>query len=86
MGKVWIKVKPNAKRDSIELTQDGLLKISVTAPAVEGKANNSVCRILAEKLSLKKSEVKIVLGKTSNLKLVELPLDQEEIKNRLLNS
>ncbi|WP_448531596.1 DUF167 domain-containing protein [Pseudothermotoga sp.] len=86
MTRVWIKVKPGAKHESIEMMDDGTLKVNVTAHPVEGKANEAVCDPLAEKLSLSKSDVRIVIGKTSKLKQVELPLSLEEIYRRLNRS
>ncbi|KUK03656.1 MAG: hypothetical protein XD58_0400 [Thermotoga sp. 50_1627] len=83
MARVWIRVNPGAQHESIEVMGDGTLKVSVTAPPLEGKANDAVCELLAEKLSLRKSDVKIVAGKTSKLKQVELPLSLEEIQKRL---
>lgn len=78
-----MKVKPGAKSESVELLADGTLKVSVIAPAVEGKANEAVRELLAEELSLSKSDVRIVNGRTSRLKQIELPLDAEEIRRRL---
>jgi uncharacterized protein (TIGR00251 family) len=86
LTRVWIKVKPGAKHESIEMMDDGTLKVNVTAHPVEGKANEAVCDLLAEKLSLSKSDVRIVIGKTSKLKQVELPLSLEEIYRRLNRS
>lgn len=83
MARVRIKVNPGARHESIEVMGDGTIKVGVTAPAVEGKANDAVCELLAKRLSLRKSDVKIVAGKTSKLKQVELPLSLEEIYRRL---
>ncbi|WP_197538910.1 DUF167 domain-containing protein [Thermotoga caldifontis] len=81
--RILVKVKPGAKSESIELMADGTLKVSVTAPAVEGKANEAVRELLAEKFSLSKSDVRIVNGRTSRFKQIDLPLDTEEIRRRL---
>jgi uncharacterized protein (TIGR00251 family) len=86
LTRVWIKVKPGAKHESIEMMDDGTLKVNVTAHPVEGKANEAVCDLLAKKLSLRRSDVRIVIGKTSKLKQVELPLSLEEIYRRLNRS
>ncbi|WP_206521881.1 DUF167 domain-containing protein [Thermotoga sp. Ku-13t] len=81
--RILVKVKPGAKSESVELLADGTLKVSVIAPAVGGKANEAVRELLAEELSLSKSDVRIVNGRTSRLKQIELPLDAEEIRRRL---
>lgn len=82
-GKNLGQIKPNSKRESIELMSDGTFKLNVTAEAIDGKANEVVCKLLAEKLYLKKSDVRIVSGKTAKIKQIEVPLSTEEICSRL---
>lgn len=62
---------------------DGTFKLNVSAEAIDGKANEAVCKLLAEKLYLKKSDVRIVSGKTAKIKQIEVPLNTEEIRSRL---
>ncbi len=49
---------------------DGVLRARVTAPAVEGAANNALIRLLADSLSVARRDVRIVAGATSRQKLV----------------
>ena len=49
---------------------DGVLRARVSAPAVEGAANNSLIRLIADELSVAKSDVRIVAGAQSRQKLV----------------
>ena len=49
---------------------DGVLKVKVMAPAVEGAANNALIRLLAEELGIARRDVRIVAGATSRQKLV----------------
>ncbi len=83
LAKIWVRVKPNSRCESIELMSDGTFKLSVTAEATDGKANEAVCKLLAEKLYLRKSDVRIVSGKTAKIKQIEVPLSIEEICSRL---
>lgn len=86
LARIWVRVKPNSKRESIELMIDGTFKLNVTAEAIDGKANEAVCKLLAEKLYLKKSDIRIVSGKTTRIKQIEVPLSSEEIRSRLSGS
>jgi uncharacterized protein (TIGR00251 family) len=71
-----IRVKPGAKRDAVGGIWDGALGealvVSVRAPAVDGKANEAVCRVLAEALSVRARDLTVVKGHRARDKLVEL--------------
>ena len=49
---------------------DGVLKARVTAPAVEGAANNALVRLLSDELGIARRDVRIVAGASSREKLV----------------
>jgi uncharacterized protein (TIGR00251 family) len=49
---------------------DGVLKVRVAAPAVEGAANTALVRLLADELGLGVRDVRIVAGARSRQKLV----------------
>jgi len=51
---------------------DGTLTLRVVAPPVDGKANRMVVRFLAKRLGRTKSQVRIVAGLRSNVKIVEI--------------
>lgn len=70
MGKIMnIKVVPNAKKKEVIQAVD-YLKIKVTAPPVEGKANKVLIDVLAEHFNVKKSAIKIIKGEKSRDKVV----------------
>jgi hypothetical protein len=46
------------------------LKVALTAPPVDGKANAALCRFLAEKAGLSRSCVQILSGETSRTKVI----------------
>ena len=59
---------------------DGILKVRVMAPAVEGAANNALIRLLAEEIGVSRRDVRIVAGATSRQKLVVVDgVDPEDI-------
>jgi len=65
-----VRVSPRSSRDAIEGQYAGALKIRLTAPAIEDRANESLRRILAAALKLPISAVKIVAGEKSRSKRV----------------
>ena len=81
-----IRVTPRASRNEIvEILNDGTVKIRLTAPPVEGKANQALVVFLAEVLDLPPNRIEIVAGATGRDKLVSiLDLDTETVHQRIL--
>jgi uncharacterized protein (TIGR00251 family) len=67
-----VKVAPRASRNAIAGVHDGALKVSLTAPPVEGEANQALCALLAKKLKVAKRAIEIVQGQTARLKTVRV--------------
>lgn len=67
-----VRVTPRGRRDSIEGAAGGALRVRVTAPPVDDKANEALRRLLAERLNIPRSAVRIVAGEHSRLKRVEV--------------
>ncbi len=67
-----VAVQPNARRLEVVGVVDGYLKIKLTAPPVDGKANALLRRFLAKQLGLARSRVAIVQGETARRKQVRL--------------
>ncbi|GAA0634155.1 hypothetical protein GCM10010174_64550 [Kutzneria viridogrisea] len=71
-----VRVKPGAKRDSVGGTWAGpggpALVVAVSAPAVEGKANEAVRRALAAAFGVRRQDVLIIAGERGRDKVVEL--------------
>jgi len=67
-----IRVVPRASRCEVAGIQDDALKLRITAPPVEGKANEECIRLLAELLGVKKTQVTIVAGHASRIKTVSV--------------
>jgi uncharacterized protein (TIGR00251 family) len=65
---IKVKVVPGSSRTAIAGLLNGMLKIKVAAPAEKGKANAVLTELLAKKLSIKKSAVRIAAGLTSSIK------------------
>ena len=71
MKLINIRVIPNAKRNNISEEQ-GKLKVHVSVPAVDGKANKALIKVLAEYFKIKKNNVRIIKGAKSREKVVEI--------------
>lgn len=65
-----IRVVPRAARSGVAGIQGDTLKLRITAPPVEGKANEECIRLLAETLGVKKGQVTIISGHASRTKTV----------------
>jgi hypothetical protein len=66
---VVVKVKPGSRKGPlVEIGSNDELTIYVREPAVDGKANDAVARLLAAHLQLPRSRVELVSGATSRLK------------------
>jgi hypothetical protein len=70
--KIEILVKTNARKNAVELREDGSLFVCVNAPPVEGKANKKIIELLADYFDKPKSAVTISGGKFSKRKTVEI--------------
>lgn len=70
--KIWITVKPQAKKSEVKKLSEGEYAVSVTAPAREGKANEAVIELLADYFSVPKSSIRILRGQTARRKLVDI--------------
>ena len=66
-----IKVVPGARNESVEWLGD-LLKVKVRAPPEKGRANAAVEELLAQRLAIPQSSVRIVSGFGSPLKTLEI--------------
>jgi uncharacterized protein len=67
-----VKVKPNSQQQKIEEQTDGSLNLHLKSPPVDGKANEELIKLLAEKFNVPKSHIRIKIGATSRQKLVEI--------------
>jgi hypothetical protein len=67
-----VRVTPRASRDAIEGEYQGALKIRLTAPPVEERANDALRRFLAARLNVPVSAVKIVGGEKSRKKRIAI--------------
>lgn len=67
-----VRVRPRAKRNAITGEIGGALKVALTAPPVEGRANQACIALLAERLGVRQSAVSIVSGAAGRNKVVRV--------------
>ena len=72
MARIAVRVQARARREEIAAVRDGVPVVRVTAPALEGRANRAVCRLVAERLGVAPTQVTIVRGERSRDKLLEV--------------
>jgi uncharacterized protein len=85
MTDLAIRVQPRAKRSEVAGERDGAVLIRVSAPPVDGKANEAVCRLIADRAGVPRSAVRIVRGESSRDKVVRIDgLNADEARTLLL--
>lgn len=70
--KISIKVIPGASKDEIIKIDENNFKIKTTKPPEDGKANAAVIEILAKYFGVKKNQIEIISGQTSQRKIIEI--------------
>ena len=79
-----VRVHPRAKKNAITGAMGDALKLSLTAPPVDGKANEACIEFFANLLRVPKASVSIAAGLTSRNKVVRVQgLTVEGVKSRL---
>ena len=79
-----VRVQPGARRNEIIAVEEGVVRMRVSAPPVEGKANTAVVEGLAKALDVRISAVRLLAGATSRVKLMEvIVLTTEQALERL---
>lgn len=77
-----VKVIPRAKRNEIVGIESDAVKIRLSAPPVEGRANDALVKFLAEVLRIPRAQIEIVRGETSRHKVVRVRgVSLEKLKN-----
>jgi uncharacterized protein (TIGR00251 family) len=80
-----IKVQPRAKKNAITGEVGEALKLALTAPPVEGRANEACVAFFAELLNVPRSSVTIAAGLSSRNKVIQVAgLSAAEVQSRLL--
>lgn len=82
---IAVRVTPRSNKDEVDkILGDGTIKIKLTAPPVQGKANKALIKFLAEILDVKQSQIEIIAGEKGRNKLITVyDLDSEIVNQRI---
>ncbi len=82
---IKVKLLPRSSRNHIAGKKEDRYRIKVTAPPVDGKANEALIKLLANKLGIPGRDIEILSGHTSRLKTIRIrDLSPGDISDRLL--
>ncbi len=70
--RLTVRALPNSSKNSIEQISETELKIKVTSSPTDGKANDTIIRLLSKHLKVPQRPIKIVRGLTSRNKVIEI--------------
>lgn len=71
-----VYIQPKSTKNEVCGVFDGLLKIRIASPAVDGKANKALIEFIAKEFKIQKKLITILKGKTSRKKILEIDLLQ----------
>jgi len=80
-----IRIQPRASKNEVIQMEGGGIKIRLTAPPVDGAANEALVKFLSDRLDIPKSQIEIVSGHTSKNKIVRIEGISQEESERVLN-
>jgi uncharacterized protein (TIGR00251 family) len=79
-----VKVHPRARKNAITGESGDALKLSLTSPPVEGRANDACIEFFAKLLKVPRSSVTIASGQSSRDKVIRVGgISVEEIRRRM---
>ncbi|HHV16312.1 MAG TPA: YggU family protein [Gelria sp.] len=82
--RIEVKVQPRSSSNQIAGEHDGALKVKLTAPPVEGEANQALIKFLARSLKISRKNVVLIRGETARNKLIEIKgLSKEKLLQTL---
>jgi uncharacterized protein YggU (UPF0235/DUF167 family) len=67
-----IRLTPRAARETVDPRPDGVLAVRVTAPPIDGRANDALCRLIARRAGVPPSRVSVVRGHRGRDKVVRI--------------
>jgi uncharacterized protein (TIGR00251 family) len=71
-ARIEVRLQPRGSRDELLGIRDGVLRAKVSAPPVDGRANQALCRLIAKRLGVPPSGVSVIRGERSRDKVVRV--------------
>ena len=79
-----VRAQPGARKRGIQGERAGALRVAVSAPPQDGRANEAIAEVLREAFRLKRSELQLVSGeKSRNKSFLVRGLTREQLEARL---
>lgn len=67
-----IRLRPRAKHNAILGERDGIVRVSVAAAPVDGRANAALCKLIAKRAGVSRGRVSVIRGERSREKVVRV--------------
>jgi uncharacterized protein (TIGR00251 family) len=83
---IKVRVIPNAKRNEVVSRIGSILRVKVSAPAVEGKANEELCEFLADFFDVARSNIYLRKGERGREKTIEIDGRSEQELDEVLDT
>lgn len=81
---IRVRVVPRSSVNQISGIDEDVIKVKLTAPPVEGKANKALVQFLAKTLGVARGDVEILSGERSRVKSIRIyGLSHDDVKERL---
>jgi uncharacterized protein (TIGR00251 family) len=86
-AEIAVRLQPRARVDEIVGERDGVIVIRVSAPPVQGRANEALCRLIAKRARVGARRVSVVRGTGSRVKVVRVEgMDAASLRAALTSS
>jgi uncharacterized protein len=83
-ARIDVRLQSRGSRDELLGWRDGVLQAKVSAPPVDGKANQALCRLIAKRIGVAPSKVSVVRGEKSRDKVVRVEnVDADALREAL---
>lgn len=84
MGRIKFKIIPNASKSEFVGEYADAIKIKLSSPPIEGKANAELIKFLSKKLEISKASIEIISGETGRDKILEIKdFDAQQILEKI---
>lgn len=70
--KITVQVKPNARKNEVQVREDGTYLVKVSVPPIEGRANEKLIEVLSVHFGKPKRSFQILSGRRGKHKIVEI--------------
>jgi uncharacterized protein (TIGR00251 family) len=81
---IAVRLQPRARANAIVGERDGVVVVRVTAPPLQGRANEALCRLIAKRARVGVGRVSVVRGAGAREKVVRVEgIDSEELRRAL---